>query len=816
MERAFSNYEIHKDLLDFILQEKTGFFHMQPGDRKLFFEKGHLVFAKSGEKGENFADILVEMGKISEDQLEELKIKLQPGESLGKALREKGFANPQDLGTSLKHQIMRIITKVILGEEGTLQIHTDELPQKMPRLKISTLPLFVKNILLIESPGFPQGMDQPVRIAKTEAFDSVLEKLNLPEHYDNYIQSYDSILTNKDHQDDLEEDVFKKLTYLFHIMGMLDFEPIPESENNSHTDPFDQLGFSDDSGDLLDEDGEMFDLEEAAEGEELLMQDGEPGLEDFDPMSDMAAESQDREELEPIEEEPFESLDMAPETHELRDQNRDWQDPEPYEANDLDLPSAELDDSPFSDEPLDDLEDSSFEDPLSEEADLPDQVEPLLNDEPESLEDPFEEQDYAPDVDPLEAFGSAQGESPLAETDPIEALNRALEETETPDYNLYEDSAETELDETLVMDDQHETVPGEPIDELRQQFRESNNLPLDELSDGPTVPGDFTASDLAPTQPMDILDPDATLEKPTDHFPAEFESAGYEEEAPKPPERDLSKEFIMPDADADHLQFFEKKRTWPIFIIPAAIIVLAVFGFLFREKIPGVSSLFNSEPSTQSQEMAVPESVNPEENSKQIIADTDLEEPIDSEIPQDDSSDVTNSLDNNSESSDSSSTLDPNESFSENTSSEPSDAITSPQPNRPVAKEEKRITATDTTENFAPESQPETPEYKEADMPVFGGRSMDEVLLESQDAFNSKGQRFTLVYMVACQKETVEKHLEDHPDKSFFIIPRPSHGKMCYCLAWGRFPSWAEAKKASTQVPNDLSAGANPWVLKVN
>ena len=722
MEKTFANYEIHGTLLGFILSEKTGYIQTQPGDRKLFFENGHLVFAKSGEQGENFADILVEMGKISDTQLAELKESMPGGESLGKALREKGFATPKDLGAALKHQIMRIITKVLMVPEGITEIFEEDLPQKMPKLKISTLPLFVKNILLIDAPDFPSEIQGEHRVDKTDLYTDLLSQINLPDHFQPIFDQFHAPFTTADEPKNLDLKQFKKVLYIFKLLGMIELTEIEEERMSSGDDPFDQLGLPYTSPVLLESDSEdVFGLDDMSDEENLFEHDVALELDDFNPLGDLEDDG-------PMDQDEF-------------------------------LPSGSLENEL--------LPDSLLEESLSPDESLEDNL-PLFdpNDE-DSLDDNL--------------LDEVEEDEPVYE-DPIEALHRALAEPETPTLAMELSG----LGDNGVLVDQNETVPGESVDDLREGFGESDpEFSHVMLEDGPTIPGKFKASDLEPSQPLS-----SPSESSLDIIDQQTEND--ESMAPKA-------DFILPDDEGDTLDYFEKKRTWPYIIIPAAIIVIAGLTYMFRDRIPFLNKSSEQPVLVEGSNTTTPEPTVVPASEEPASEESNLEttEPVYSE------SENTNPEPQKS-------IIEDTDAMEEPVTAQSSEATTQepePEEQAPVKKTKQEVAG----ENSIPDNPTDT-------APSAQGQSIESLIATSRDSFKaSTGTRYTLVFMVACERETVGKVISKYPDGEFYIVERLSHGNLCYCLATGNYATHKEAEQARSTAPEGILApGERPWILKIS
>ncbi|PIE90283.1 MAG: hypothetical protein CR997_06755 [Acidobacteria bacterium] len=769
MEKTFTNYDIHKELLKIILDAQTGYIETQPGDRKLFFENGNLVFAKSTVKGESFADILVEMGKISDSQMEQLKSGLSRSESLGKALREKGFADAKDLGAALKHQIMRIITRVLMEEEGVFEIIQNVLPEKMPKLKIATLPLFVKNILLIDAPSFPPFPEEEFKVRQTDFFSERFDLMNLPDHFRNLREEFDVPFTTSYTPEELDPLQFKKILYIFKTAGMIDFEELSINEDESLSDPLTQIGLPESSANLLSESDELFDISDSQEIEPLF--EGESlTLKDFDPLESESDLSKKDEDV--LSNESF-----------LQDRSEE----EPAD------PKPEV--------PLEKQEAIAHE---AIETQIPDSYESRIADKLFEDEEPLNEH--------LEE-----------EVDPIEALSQALNESESPTLAVKYPSEELlESDKPMedeLFNNQSDTIPSTPIDLLTKEHHRAIE-PSEDLDVNTEDQSELTKDETA------TLDEPSAFDLEPKRPPLDFP---YEEQtdSPEPTQEDSQSEYILPEEDEndDSLQFFEKKRSWPKFFIPIILLLLAAVTIIFREKIPFINNLMNKEDTVEIQK----------DDAVEIQTDRLSEMQPDASIVETQIEDVQDETAKAAEHTEDILTVDENETVEKTIVADPAPEEVITEEAKPSVEEKLSANLTEENASAQPESsayletqKTEEPALKESAMseptapelsvPSVQGKSMDEVLAESLAAFRSTGKpRYTLVFMVACQRDSVIKLMQDRPTAAFFITERKSNGNLCYCLSSGNYESYGEAKKARAIVPEGiLKPGEKPWILKIS
>jgi len=128
------------DLLTFIsMVKKSGVLHVESGDvtRKLWWEKGELVFATSSQPDESLGSFLVRHGKITQEQNMKSGLLVEPGKRQGKVLVQMGVLTPKQLWWAVKNQVLEIIYGIFSLGEGTFYFTEGEEPTE-ERIKLST------------------------------------------------------------------------------------------------------------------------------------------------------------------------------------------------------------------------------------------------------------------------------------------------------------------------------------------------------------------------------------------------------------------------------------------------------------------------------------------------------------------------------------------------------------------------------------------------------------------------------------------------------------------------------------------------------
>lgn len=237
-KRVFSGYGSHSIVVDFILSRKTGTLVFFPGGRKLFFDKGNLVFAGSEIGAEHFSEILVRNGVLSHESLHDIRAGLKKGESLGRILKNRGFATPRQLARALKQQISSIMAGVFDLDGGECQVLENILPERLPKLRIQTLTLVIQSITHSSTPEQIAAFSPEGSFHTTPNFEKVRAAFELPAIYHAFIDFV--VHSETICSDTLTKEfayhplLIKRLLYFLYIMGMI--LPLREERTSNEDD----------------------------------------------------------------------------------------------------------------------------------------------------------------------------------------------------------------------------------------------------------------------------------------------------------------------------------------------------------------------------------------------------------------------------------------------------------------------------------------------------------------------------------------------------------------------------------------------------
>lgn len=106
--------------------------------KALYFRSGRILFGSSNDPRDQLGAILIEAGKITPEQLEDVNAKVGPGNPLAKVLSDTGFVNQRELSEAARAKVERILSDVIAYTSGSFEFEDGVLPKGAIDLKLST------------------------------------------------------------------------------------------------------------------------------------------------------------------------------------------------------------------------------------------------------------------------------------------------------------------------------------------------------------------------------------------------------------------------------------------------------------------------------------------------------------------------------------------------------------------------------------------------------------------------------------------------------------------------------------------------------
>ena len=122
--------------------------------KALYFRGGRILFGSSNDPRDQLGSILIESGRISREQLDEVNAKVGPGNPLAKVLAESGFVNQRELGDAARVKVERILADVLSWASGTFEFEDGVLPKGAVDLKLSTERLLLAAVQRVPDRSF--------------------------------------------------------------------------------------------------------------------------------------------------------------------------------------------------------------------------------------------------------------------------------------------------------------------------------------------------------------------------------------------------------------------------------------------------------------------------------------------------------------------------------------------------------------------------------------------------------------------------------------------------------------------------------------
>ena len=122
--------------------------------KAVYFRAGRILFGSSNDPKDQLGAILIETGRISPEQLEEVNAKVGPGNPLAKVLAESGFVNQRELSEAARTKVERILADALGYDTGSFEFEDGVLPKGAVDLKLVTERLIVAAVRRITDRAF--------------------------------------------------------------------------------------------------------------------------------------------------------------------------------------------------------------------------------------------------------------------------------------------------------------------------------------------------------------------------------------------------------------------------------------------------------------------------------------------------------------------------------------------------------------------------------------------------------------------------------------------------------------------------------------
>ena len=143
------------DLLQFLeAGRKTGTLKIARATiiKEIYLENGLIVGSKSNDPKELLGQVLLQYGKIAEDQLQAaMEIQRQAGGKLGVILVERGLVTPDDVTDALKTRTLEIIYDLFIWEEANFEFFDSEpVPADLIRIRVDATSVIMDGIYRLD------------------------------------------------------------------------------------------------------------------------------------------------------------------------------------------------------------------------------------------------------------------------------------------------------------------------------------------------------------------------------------------------------------------------------------------------------------------------------------------------------------------------------------------------------------------------------------------------------------------------------------------------------------------------------------------
>jgi len=122
--------------------------------KALYYRGGRILFGSSNDPRDQLGSILIEEGKLTPEQLEDVNAKVGPGSPLAKVLADSGYVSQRELGEAARTKVERILSDVIAYETGSFEFEDGVLPKGAVDLKLSTERLVLAAVRRLDDRSF--------------------------------------------------------------------------------------------------------------------------------------------------------------------------------------------------------------------------------------------------------------------------------------------------------------------------------------------------------------------------------------------------------------------------------------------------------------------------------------------------------------------------------------------------------------------------------------------------------------------------------------------------------------------------------------
>ncbi len=133
MQANFSSQTLAEIFRDLYVGERSGVLELSRGniEKRIYFDRGMILFAESGADDENLGRRLVSEGKISPGALSEARRNISEPKDLAQALVNRGLIGKETLSHTVRYIVEQVIQSVFQWEGGTARFSEGWLLQEI-------------------------------------------------------------------------------------------------------------------------------------------------------------------------------------------------------------------------------------------------------------------------------------------------------------------------------------------------------------------------------------------------------------------------------------------------------------------------------------------------------------------------------------------------------------------------------------------------------------------------------------------------------------------------------------------------------------
>jgi len=233
MEQHFSSQTLAEIFRDLYLEERSGVLQLRQGDteKRIYFDRGMILFAESSLEEEDLGHRLVSEGKISPGALAEARRNISESKDLAQALVNRGLIGKEALSHTVRFIVERVVQSAFKWTGGTARFSEGWLLQEIFESDIlSTFETILKGIGTMV--GFEpireamRGMDN--RLVIRQPTPVPLERLALSPAHGFILSRVDGTTSVNDVLSILpqgEEDLACRFLFGLLVMGVFEYNP---------------------------------------------------------------------------------------------------------------------------------------------------------------------------------------------------------------------------------------------------------------------------------------------------------------------------------------------------------------------------------------------------------------------------------------------------------------------------------------------------------------------------------------------------------------------------------------------------------------